>query len=440
MKSAFFRSLYYAALLLVPLAMIAVATLSARHPGKPGGSVVPSAQAAAEPAPLDALGAPASRWICPMHAHILQDHAGSCPICGMDLVETDTPHAHDSPASGVKVDAALQQRMGVRLASAAVHRLHREVRTYGTVGLDETSVYTVSPKLDGWIRDVRVTAVGQRVEAGQVLYEIHSPELVQRQREYIELLQRREQLLQSLTDFSGQNAQMAASLARERIRARQKFAYADVSDATLAAIEKTRRTVDWVPVHAPRSGFVTAIGAREGAYVTPLVNVLSLANTATVWVDIALYADQLEWVRDGDEVTVAVPHSAEPPLRGRLAWVSPVLDPATRTARARLVVRNADRALRPGAFVDVVIATDPREAVAVPRSAVIRTGTGSRVMLAREGGHFMPVAVETGIEGGDFVEIADGLQEGAEVAVNGQFLLDAAASLADAVQRVQAQR
>jgi len=115
----------------------------------------------------------------------------------------------------------------------------------------------------------------------------------------------------------------------------------------------------------------------------------------------------------------------------------PTVDPVTRTTRARLVVKNADRLLRPGAYADVVIATRPRTELAVPRSAVIRTGRGDRVMLAREGGHFMPVPVQTGIERGDFIEIIDGLQEGAQVAVSGQFLLDAAASLNDSVQRMQ---
>ena len=161
--------------------------------------------------------------------------------------------------------------MGMRLADVATHRLSREVHTYGNVGIDEASLYSISPKTDGWIRKLHVSAPGQRVTAGQILYEIYSPELVQRQREYIELLQRRDQLLENMTDFSGQNAQMAASLARERIRTREKFAYADVGAATLATIESTRRTIDRLPVYAARSGFVTPRRhPREGvAHATP---------------------------------------------------------------------------------------------------------------------------------------------------------------------------
>ncbi len=429
------RVLYYGVLLAAPVCMAGVVYLSDRLPDANAGSIVHSAQAADRLERLEAVGPAKKMWVCPMHPQILQDHPGSCPICGMDLVETGAAHDHHSDS--MQVDTALQQRLGMRLARVEPRRLARDVQAYGTVAVDEDSVHAINPKIEGWLGKLHVSTVGQRVAAGQLLYEIYSPDLVQRQREYIELLQRRDRLLDGSAGLYGQTAAAAASLARERIRTREKLAYADVSARTIAEIERTYRTVDRVPVYAPQAGYVTQIGAREGAYVTPATPLLTLADNATVWIDIALYPDQLEWVRQGDDVTVTFPHSDRPPLHGQLRFALPTIDPATRTARARLVVKNPDRLLRPGAYVDVAIATRPRTELAVPRSAVIRTGRGDRVMLAREGGHFMPVAVETGIESGDFIEIIDGLQEGAEVAVSGQFLLDAAASLNDSVQRMQ---
>ncbi len=136
-------------------------------------------------------------------------------------------------------------------------------------------------------------------------------------------------------------------------------------------------------------------------------------------------------------MTVKLPHSGQPEIKGRLQFTNLTLDNATRTVRARLVVNNMHQLLHPGAFVDVMIATQPHKALTLPYSAVMRTGKGNRVMLIRGSGHFIPVPVETGIESGGFIEITDGLQEGAQVAVNGQFLLDAAASLSDAAQRMQ---
>src|SRR3569832_860132 len=241
-----------------PVCMAGVAYLAERPPGVRSDGIVQSAQASDRIEPLDGTASIRKMWVCPMHPNILQDHPGSCPICGMDLVETGA--AHDHRTAGIQVDTALQQRMGMRLADVTTHRMNRAVHTYGNVGIDETSLYSISPKIDGWIRKLHVSAPGQQVTAGQILYEIYSPELVQRQREFIELLQRRDQLLENMTDYSGQNAQMAASLARERIRTREKFAYADVGAATLAAIESTRRTVDRLPEYAARSGFVTQLG------------------------------------------------------------------------------------------------------------------------------------------------------------------------------------
>lgn len=429
------RVLYYSVLLVVPVSMAGVVYFSERLPAANADSIVQSAQAADRLERLDGARAAKKMWVCPMHPQILQDHPGSCPICGMDLVETGAGHDHHS--DGMQIDTALQQRLGMRLARVEPRRLTREVHAYGTVGVDEDSVHAINPKIEGWLSKLHVSTVGQRVAAGQLLYEIYSPDLVQRQREYIELLQRRDRLLEGSAGLYGQTAAAAASLARERIRVREKLAYADISAATIAQIERTYRTVDQVPVYASQAGYITRIGAREGAYVTPATPLLALADNTTVWIDIALYPDQLEWVQEGDSVKVTFPHSDRPPLHGRLKFALPTIDAATRTTRARLVVKNADRQLRPGAYVDVAIATRPRTELAVPRSAVIRTGRGDRVMLVREGGHFMPVPVLTGIESSDFIEIIDGVQEGAQVAVSGQFLLDAAASLSDSVQRMQ---
>lgn len=435
MKESFFRVLYLGALVAAPVSLIAIAYYFGANPHHGSNAVISAAHAADRLDQVNGKRPARKLWVCPMHPQILQDHPGTCPICGMDLVESSDQHEHAD--AGIQVDAASQQRMGVRLARATEEIMRQEVHAYGTVTIDDRSLFNVSAKIEGWVRKLHVTAVGQPVRAGQVLYEIYSPELVQRQREYIELLQRRDQLLQNMPELTGQNAQVAASYARERLRSRDKFLNADVSEQILDVIEKTRRPVDGVPVHAPRSGFVAQIGAREGSYVTPMANLLSLADLSTVWINIALYPDQLEWVREGDEVTVKLPRGGQPAVKGRLKFANPTVDGATRTVQARLVVSNSRQLFRPGAFVDVVIAAQPHKALALPRSAVMRTGKGSSVMLARGDGHFMPVAVETGIESGGFIEITDGLQQGAEVAVNGQFLLDAAASMSDAAQRMQ---
>lgn len=436
MKSRTRAALYFGLLLACIAGIIGIGYYAGKHPKNDGDHAMPSAHAA--DGSVDRLdgGKPTKKlWVCPMHPEILRDHPSTCPICGMDLVAADSGHEHDS--SGVQVDTASQQRIGVRLASVERQTLSREVQTYGNVAIDETSMFNISPKVEGWVRKLHVNAVGQRVRAGQILYETYSPDLVQRQRDYIDIFTRKDQLTKGQKEIPTYNVQMLAALEKERILSRAKLLNTDVSEKMLAEIEKTRLPVDIVPVYAPKSSFVTQIGAREGSYIAPMTNVLSFADASSVWIDIVLYPDQLAWVKEGDEATVQPSRSDQPRVKGRLKFVSPTVDSATRTVRARFTVSNAHQLFRPGEFVDVLISASPRQALALPRSAVMRTGRGNRVMLAGGDGHFTPVSVETGVESGNLVEITDGLQEGMQVAVNGQFLLDAAASLNDAAQRMQ---
>jgi Cu(I)/Ag(I) efflux system membrane fusion protein len=383
----------------------------------------------AETAPADGV------WVCPMHAHIVQDHPGNCPVCGMDLVSAPGARQHAEP--GVTVDPATIQRLGVRLAEARQQPLSREIHTYGEVVIDQSTLVNISPKTDGWIRSISVHAAGDPVRAGEPLYAIYSPELIQRQREYIDVLRRRDKLLSSFTTITGQNAQALASLARQRRRLRDKFLYTDLTRQQLEDLEAFRRPQDVVTIQSPVSGFASQVNARAGDYVSPLTTLLSVATTASVWVNIEIYPDQSAWVAEGDTVLVRIATPRLRSVRGTLRFASPVATGAARTRTARLTLDNTELGLTPGTLVEAVIVSAPRSALVVPRSAILHSGRGDTVMLSRGDGHFTPTSVETGLETGELVEITRGLQAGDQVAVNGQFLLDAAASMNATRRRLQ---
>jgi Cu(I)/Ag(I) efflux system membrane fusion protein len=393
----------------------------------------PATAAAANTHAPTAPSSAATAWVCPMHPDVVQDHPGRCPICGMDLVQAQ--HAQHGDV-GVQVDTATLQRMGVRTAAVAERDLARAVRAYGTVAIDEGRVLDITAKTEGWVRRLYISGVGQAVTPGMPLYEFYSPELLARQREYVALLQRRDQIVGSITDYKSQTSQVAASLARERLRMREKLVAADIDADTLRQIERNYRPQDTIIVRAQKAGFVTAISAREGSYVNPSSVLLTIADPRKLKIDVVLYPSQLQWVQAGDVVEVTAT-SGERAHTGRLTSVSPVVDAASRTARAVIRVDNASGRLLPGAYVDVTIATQARKGLAVPRSALMWTGDGTLVMRALGDGRFAPAPVHTGIEAGEWVEITDGLDAGTQVAVNGQFLLDAAASLQAAAQRMQ---
>jgi membrane fusion protein, copper/silver efflux system len=369
----------------------------------------------------------AENWSCPMHSFVRERHSGHCPICGMALVLLHPSESHAISTNGGSVDdSQLIRHLGLRLASVTKTTLTRDIRTYGIVTVAEDGLLNVSPKTEGWVKRLLVSSIGQRVRRDQPLYEFYSSELIAKQREYIELLDRKDQLSESVSEISNQTAQVLASLARERIRARDRFLQADVSESVLRFIEATHRTVDVVTILAPQDGIVTQIGAREGSYVTPMVNVLSLAGANSVWLDVSLYPDQLAWIHEGDWATVAYQDRT---VRSRISLRSTVSDPSARALHERIVLPADPGSLYSGQVVDVLIHTQAHPALVVPTSAIVHRGSSDFVMRWEAGKSFRMVPVKAGVEDSELTEIVSGLEEANRVAVNGQFLLDADAPL-----------
>lgn len=369
-------------------------------------------------------------WVCPMHPEISQDHPGTCPICGMKLVESGAAEMH---VHGIQVDSATVQRMGVRLARIKQEVIGQVVQTYGNVVIAENKTFSVQPKYEGWIKKLYVHAVGEEVKAGQVLYEIYSPELITRQRTYLSSIERRKQLLQTIqTTPDTENdyvMEMAMDAANDRVKLNQEEG---VSVESIKTIEEKKQASDVVQIVAERSGVISQINVKEGAYVTSSNPILVLADVSKVWVDVALYPDQVAQVKRGDEVMIRDATGQE--IHSSLSFINPLAN--NNKVFARVALDNTRYRLRPGTFADVTIRIQPHKALVLPRSAVMYTGQGNMVMLSRGNGHFLPVQVTTGVESGDRIEIVDGLQEDAEVAVNGQFLLDSASSISAASERM----
>jgi Cu(I)/Ag(I) efflux system membrane fusion protein len=386
-------------------------------------------QAKPAAAPMDTSQA---RYTCPMHPHVVQDKAGTCPICNMNLVRMQDGEASTGHHGMVHVDAATQQNMGVQLAAASMADMNRTVRAYATLSADESTTVAVNPKVEGWLRRVNVQGIGQPVRHGQVLYEIYSPELQQRQREYIDLLSRKDGLLGDSMTIVSSNAAMVGSLSKEKFRARERLLAADLGADLVDQIEKTRRIIDVVPVRAARDGVVTQLGMHEGSYVNPMQQILSYADYDTVWAEVTLFPDQLEWVHNGDTMQFRSGLDKSATQRGKVDLSTLQIDPQTRTGRLRLALKNPRGAFRPGAFADVEILSGRQRSLAVPRDAVIRTGRGDFVVAAAGADHFHRVKVQTGVQTDDLVAITHGLKEGDRVAVNGQFLLDGAATMQSA--------
>ncbi len=375
------------------------------------------------------FSAKTSAYVCPMHPEIMQDHPGKCPICGMDLVPA-VKHDRDST---LHVEAASLQDLGVRIAKAHDGEISREILTYGTVAYDDARQYSFNSRFEGWVRTIHVHSVGEKIEQGEILYEIYSPDLIEREKRFLQFLQRRDQILQSVGDVSQQENEYVMNLLVEYSQQKEKFYNEDVDREAVKWLEDSRQIREVVGIVAERSGIVTQINASEGSFLSASSPVFKMADMSRIWINAVLYQDQAGRVKIGDRAEVKLASGDK--ARGSVSFISPISE--NNRVTARISLDNKGFRFRPGEFADVDIHSDSRKALLLPRSAVMHTGRGSRVMLFLGKGRFLPVEVETGMEDENDVQILDGLQEGAQVAANGQFLLDAASSLQDAAIRMQ---
>jgi len=336
---------------------------------------------------------------------------------GMDYI----PVYADAPgtdATVVSIDPAVVQNLGVRTEAVIRGTFSRRIDTVGTVAYNEHHMAHVHMRAEGWIERLAIHNAGERVQAGTVLFEVYSPVLANAQEEFLQTLR------------VGQADLIEAS--RERLK------LLGVDAPQVQALERTRRASSRIAVRAPQAGVVTALNVREGMYVTPDVEVMSLADLSSVWLLADVYERQAAWVGVGQKAEVRVSSRPGEVYQGEVEFIYPSLDPKTRTLRARLRFDNPSEELKPGMYANVQIQAEPRAAVlSVSRQALIRSGRTDRVIVALGEGKFRAADVVTGVESGNAIEIVSGLQEGEQVVVSGQFMIDSEASIKASVLRMQ---
>ncbi len=361
------------------------------------------------------------KYVCPMHAQIIRDRPGSCPICGMDLVPMQagdvTGQDRENPV--VDISPAVVNSMGVRTAKVVLGRLWRGINTVGYVNYDESRLSHVHLRTEGWIERLNVKSEGERVRRGEVLFELYSPALVTAQEEYLQAL------------AVGNKPLIDAS--RERLLA------LGLTSGQVNGLRKSRKVSQRVSFHASQDGVVASLNVREGMYVKPVTEVLSLADLSSVWLLAEVFEQQSEWVKVGQPADVRLSYLPGRQGEGRVEYIYPSLNSKTRTLKVRLRFDNPDELLKPNMYADVTLYGGPKQGVLyIPREALIRTGTRQRVILALGEGRYQAREVVAGLESGEFVEIISGLAEGKEVVVSGQFLIDSEASLKASLMRMSA--
>jgi Cu(I)/Ag(I) efflux system membrane fusion protein len=399
-----------------------------------------------------ATTAPKVMYQCPMHPTYISDKPGDCPICGMKLVpmvSAPNPHSgHESVSPGtpaaqgpaaesrvpgyvpVAISPNRIQSMGITVTEATRMSLDQGFRTFGRVTIDETRMHHVHTRFEGFIENLYVDYTGQFVKKGQPLFSIYSPELYATQNEYLLALRARDQKQNSSGAYGGPGAGTAVDLVAA---SRERLALWNIGENEIRELERTRKPSREIVIFSPVSGYVTAKTAIQGLKVAPADNLYDIVDLSTVWVMADIYEVNLAFARIGQPATIEFDYMPGKTWHGKVVFIDPTVDPATRTIKARLEIANPNGELKPEMYAHVVMGGSRGSGIAIPDSAVIDTGERNIVFVARGDGMFEPREVILGAHVRNMYEIKKGISEGEKIVTGANFLLDSESKLKAAI-------
>jgi Cu(I)/Ag(I) efflux system membrane fusion protein len=362
--------------------------------------------------------------------------ADTSPVPKKDEMGMDYIPVYEGEVSGgreVSIAPEKIQKLGVRTETLAPRRLVRSVRALGGIQVDERRVHAVAPKFEGWVQRLRVNATGQRVERGQILLEVYSPDLLTAQQEYLIARQGVEALRQASPETRTTAEQLVAnSLSRLR--------YWDIAPSELRRLENQGAPLDTLPLRSPLSGFVLEKPAVEGMRFMPGEVLYRIADLGQVWLLADVFEQDLDWIRPGQEVSVHINAYPEREFGGRVEFIYPTLATETRTVKVRIEMPNREGLLRPGLYgsVSLAAAGRPEQRLAVPDSAVLDSGARKLILVQKGEGVFEPREVRLGRYADGYFEVLEGASAGETVVTRANFLIDAESRLKSALDGMAA--
>src|SRR5713101_5722833 len=279
-----------------------------------------------------------------------------------------TPSLAETPLAPIQLSAERLQSIGVKFGEAVQKSVQDDIRTTGTVAIDETRLTYVQTRFSGYIQKVFADATYKYVRKGQPLFTIYSPELAAAEREYLVAKQNAQGLSQSTVP--GVAAGIAALVEASTDRLKRW----NLPQREIARLQTSGQVQEELEIDSPVSGYITERNVLPNLTVQPETRLYTIADLSTVWVLAQVFQNDLGRIKVGEPAALTVDSYAGRTLRGRVDFIYPDVDMTTRTARVRLVFSNPNLTLSPGMFVNVVLHMPLGKQLVIPVSGVLQSG------------------------------------------------------------------
>ena len=416
-----------------------------------------------------------TEYVCPMLCVPPTKVPGRCPVCGMEL-EPRTVSGDPKDIYGLTIDPASRRLSNIKTVVATRVPLTKQINALGRIGYDETSEATISAYVDGRLEKLFVDFTGADVRKGEPLALLYSSDLYSSQ---VELLESKK----AMETSESTRERVIESNKRMYESARRRLNEFGIPESRITEIEESGQANSRIKIVSPITGTVTEKFVVEGKYVSTGEALFQVVDLSTVWLIIELFPEDARYVRYGQNVIVSVQSRPGDVVKGRVAFIDPIVDATTRTVQVRVVIPNEAGLIRIGDYATATVQVDinpngelleaiydpelagkwispnhpyivrdqpgkcpecgvdlvpasqygfvtyqsrQQGSVVVPRQAVLIAGKESVAYVETEPGRFEFRQVTVGPTSGELVSIVSGIQAGEIVVYNAAFMVDAA--------------
>ncbi len=366
-------------------------------------------------------------YTCSMHPQVLEHHPGNCPICGMKLIKKN---AASVAINNINLETLLKPTNEFVVASLPVTKPQENaidvpVKAYGVVESDTRAAGSVSANVSGRIEKLYLRYRFQKIDAGEKVAEIYSPELLTAQENLLFILKN-----------DAQNTSFINA-------AKQKLLLLGMSATELDKVIASEKPLYSVSVYSNYSGHVHDAGMtndmnetsmnneapvtqelslKEGMYVSKGQTLFMIMNHHKAWAALQIFPDEQPIIKKGDAVKIIPETDTTAVINGTIDFIEPFFRENNKTLTARVYFHNMDM-LPIGSQVTANIYTGKKQGLWLPQTAVLSLGINKVVFIKSEGG-FLAHKITTGLQANNKIEIVSGLTTKDTVALNAQYLID----------------
>jgi len=334
-----------------------------------------------------------------------------------------TPAMQDAPLVPIQISTQRLQSIGVKTGLVERKTVEDEIRTTGSVAIDETRLAYVQVRFSGYVQKVFADATYQYVRKGQPLLTIYSPDLVATEGDYLVAKQNQKDVAQSTIPGVASSAASLLDAATGRLK------QWGVPEKEIARLETTGQVQQELEVDSPISGYITERNALPSVAVQPDMRLYTIADFSTVWVQAQVFQGELGRIKIGASASLSLDTFPGRTFSGRVDFIYPQVDADTRTAKVRIVFSNSGLQLKPGMFVNVTLKVPMGEQLVIPATGVLQSGTREIAFVNRSDGYIEPREVQLGARVGDNFVVLKGLKAGEQIVTSANFLIDSESQL-----------